>query len=296
MKPIVFALPGNEAMAGRLVGLLDAERGELVVRGFPDGESYVRLVTGCSGAPVLMVATLDRPNDKVLPLLFAADTARDLGATSVGLVAPYLAYMRQDTRFNPGEAITSRTFAALLSSHFDWLVTVDPHLHRFQSMAELYSIPASVVHAAPPMGDWIGANVPHPLVIGPDAESEQWVREVARFARCPYIVMTKERRGDRSVNITVPDVSRWHGLNPVLVDDIISTGTTLVEAARLVRESGMGRPVVVAVHAVFAEGSAAGFKDTGIAPVVTCDTVPHPTNRIDCAALLAEAVIGQLNA
>jgi ribose-phosphate pyrophosphokinase len=84
-----------------------------------------------------------------LPLLFAADTARDLGARRIGLVAPYLAYMRQDIRFHAGEAVTSRTFAAILSRHLDWLVTVDPHLHRYHELSEIYRIPTQVVHAAP---------------------------------------------------------------------------------------------------------------------------------------------------
>src|SRR3546814_1718571 len=85
------------------------------------------------------LSSLDHPYAKVLPLLFAADTARDLGARRIVLVAPYLAYMRQDIRFHAGEAVTSRTFAAILSRHLDWLVTVDPHLHRDRKSTRLNS-------------------------------------------------------------------------------------------------------------------------------------------------------------
>ncbi|WP_164119514.1 ribose-phosphate pyrophosphokinase-like domain-containing protein, partial [Stenotrophomonas maltophilia] len=84
---------------------------------------------------------LAQPNEKILPLIFAAATARELGAARVGLVAPYLAYMRQDRRFNPGEAVTSRQMAHLVSGAFDWMVTVDPHLHRYSDLSEIYSIP-----------------------------------------------------------------------------------------------------------------------------------------------------------
>ena len=169
----------------------------------------------------------------MLPLLFAAATARELGASRVGLVAPYLAYMRQDRRFKPGEAVTSRQVARLLSDAFDWLVTVDPHLHRYSSLADIYSIPTHVVHAAPLIAEWIKANVTNPLIIGPDSESEQWVAAVASDVGAPYSVLEKVRHGDRDVEIRLKDLEQWKGRTPVLVDDIISTGRTMIEAVRL---------------------------------------------------------------
>ena len=172
--------PGNEATARALAQSLDAAVGQLELRAFPDGETYLRFDSDLSGRSLAIVCTLDRPNDKILPLLFAAATARELGAVNVGLVAPYLAYMRQDRRFKPGEAVTSREIAQLLSNAFDWLVTVDPHLHRYSSLSEIYRIPTRAVHAASVMAEWIKANVPKALIIGPDSESEQWV-SVRRF-------------------------------------------------------------------------------------------------------------------
>ena len=139
----------------------------------------------------MLVCTLDRPDDKFLPLVFAAAAARDLGAHGSALSAPYLAYMRQDRRFQPGEAVTSTYFAKLLSSQIDWLVTVDPHLHRRGSLAEIYSIPTQVMHAAPLISDWIRSEVKMPLLIGPDSESEQWVAAVARDAGAPHVVLQK---------------------------------------------------------------------------------------------------------
>lgn len=125
MTPLVVALPGNEQLANGLASLIDAEVGYAVVRQFPDGETYLRYETPVAGRSVALVCTLDRPDDKFLQLVFAAATARDLQAARVGLVSPYLAYMRQDRRFQPGEAITSNYFAKLLSTEIDWLVTVD---------------------------------------------------------------------------------------------------------------------------------------------------------------------------
>jgi ribose-phosphate pyrophosphokinase len=232
--PVVAAMPGNEHLAADLAAALGFELGQIETREFPDGETYLRLATAPDGRPVILASTLDRPNGKLLPLLFAAATARELGATSIGLVAPYLAYMRQDRRFKPGEAVTSRQVAGLLSNAFDWMITVDPHLHRYGSLGELYRIPTRVVHAAPLMSDWIRTNVNNPLIIGPDSESEQWVAAVAHDAASPHSVLEKVRRGDRNVEITLRDLSRWKGRTPVLVDDIISSGRTMIEALRLV--------------------------------------------------------------
>jgi ribose-phosphate pyrophosphokinase len=182
---MICAFPGNEVFAGQLGDALGAESLALEWRRFPDGESYVRFAGPCRGESVALVCTLNDPDTKALALLFAARTARELGAARVGLVAPYLAYMRQDRRFHEGEAITSAHFAALLSGAFDWLVTVDPHLHRRGSLAEIYRIPSKAVAAAPALAQWISAHVPQPLIVGPDAESEQWAAEVAAACGTP---------------------------------------------------------------------------------------------------------------
>ncbi|MEO8136821.1 MAG: ribose-phosphate pyrophosphokinase-like domain-containing protein, partial [Betaproteobacteria bacterium] len=93
-------MSGHEAHVAAIAGANDCEIGHLALRRFPDGESYVRLLTPVAGCEVVFVTSLDDPDGKTLQLLFVAAAARDLGAQRVGLVAPYLAYMRQDTRFN----------------------------------------------------------------------------------------------------------------------------------------------------------------------------------------------------
>jgi ribose-phosphate pyrophosphokinase len=290
MKPLVFALPGNEALADELTTLVDGERGELTFRHFPDGETYVRVEESVDARPVFVVCTLHRPDDKVLPLFFLAETLRELGAAQVGLVAPYLAYMRQDRRFKPGEGVTSRYFGEMVSSHVDWLVTVDPHLHRLESLSEVYSIPAEVVHAAPVVAEWIAHNIEKPLLIGPDAESEQWVADVAERAGAPHIVLAKVRRGDRDVEVSVPEVDRWREHTPVLVDDIISTARTMIETLGHLRNVGMGAAVCIGVHGVFAEGAYEELLETGARRVVTSDTIAHPSNGITVAPGVARSV------
>jgi ribose-phosphate pyrophosphokinase len=289
MMPLVIALPGNEMIAERLAALLDAAIGKTEIRRFPDGETYVRLDSPVKGCEVILVCTLDRPDAKFLPLVFVANTAREMGARRIGLVSPYLAYMRQDRRFRPGEALTSVQFAAAISSAVDWLATVDPHLHRRKSLSEIYSVPAATVQAAPRLSAWIRENVSDPLVIGPDAESEQWVQAVAAAAAAPFTVLEKERLGDRAVRISrLP--SDLHGRTPVLLDDIISTGRTMVETVNGLRAAGHPAPVCLGVHAIFADGAYEELRRAGAKAIVTCNTVSHDSNGIEIMDLVARGV------
>ncbi|MGE0853741.1 MAG: ribose-phosphate pyrophosphokinase [Hyphomicrobiaceae bacterium] len=288
-KPIILALPGNDAIARSLADAGVGELGGIESRHFPDGETYVRLASDVAGKGALLVSTLARPDEGFLQLIFVADAARSLGASKVTLIAPYLAYMRQDRRFRSGEAVTSRTFARLLSSSFDRLVTVDPHLHRYAALSALYDIPALTLHAAPLLADWIMASIAKPLVIGPDEESEQWVSAIAARIGAPHAVLRKVRHGDRDVDIELPDLSQWNGLQPVLVDDIASSGNTLIEAARQLPLQGFARPDVAVVHGIFAGDSFERLTPL-CGRIVSTDAVSHPSNAIGLAPLIADAI------
>ncbi len=295
MQTVFFPLPGNESLAQSIADHLGAEAAALEVRHFPDGESYVRYSSDLEGQRVVLVCTLDRPDEKFLPLVFAAAAARDLGATEVGLAAPYLAYMRQDRRFQPGEAVTSTYFARTLNHWFDWLVTVDPHLHRRGSLSEIYSILTTALSAAPSISSWIDEKVKNPLLIGPDSESEQWVAAVADDVGAPFVVLEKTRRGDREVEISVPQVERWRNHTPVLVDDIISTARTMIETVGHLKLAGLAPPICIGVHAVFADKAYQALQAAaGTGQVVTCNTIPHVSNAIDLTDLLADGVQGHL--
>lgn len=290
MKPLLFELPGNQNFGGKLADHLQVERGDTTLRTFPDGETYVRVEQDVEERRTIVLSTLDHPDDKILPLVFLAETLRDLDAEEVGLVAPYLAYMRQDRQFRPGEGVTSGYFAQMLSSHVDWLVSVDPHLHRYHSLDEIYSIPSHVVHAAERVADWVGAEVERPLLIGPDEESDQWVGEVADYIDAPHVVLQKVRSGDRQVDVSIPDLDEWTHHTPVLIDDIISTASTMMQATNNLLRAGMPAPVCVAVHGIFAGSAHGELQEAGAARIATTDTVRHPSNAISVAADVAEAV------
>jgi len=264
--------------------------GQSHIRSFPDGESYIQIDTDVRDRDIIIVDSLDYPNPKILPLIFLAATAKDLGAKRVGLVAPYLAYMRQDKRFNAGEGITSAYFANLLSHTVDWLITVDPHLHRYQSLSEIYTIPTQVVRAGPSIAEWISHHIPNPLLIGPDAESEQWVASIAKHAQAPYVISQKERHGDQAVSIVFPSIEKFQNFTPVLVDDIISTAQTMIENIKHLQSLKMLLPICIGIHGIFANNAYQDLLKTGISRVVTCNTVSHPTNAIDIIPSLVEAV------
>jgi len=289
MTRVILALPGNEAMAAAIAKKSGAQLGELEFRRFPDEEAYVRIKTPVEGAHVGLVCTLDRPDGKTLPLLFCAALVRDLGAAQVGLIAPYLAYMRQDRRFKPGEAVTSVEFSRLLSEAVAWIVTVDPHLHRVSKLDQLYDVPSRTLHAAALISHWIRVHVDSALLIGPDAESAQWVGAVAADAGAPHLVLEKIRHGDRDVEVSVPNVAKWRGHTPVLVDDIISTARTMIETTAALRSAKMKAPVCIGVHAVFAPGAYDALRE-GAARVVTTNTIAHESNTIDVSGMLADAI------
>ena len=290
MTAVVISMPGNEVLADQLAVALELDRVAAIVRHFPDGESHVRVDSAVQGRHALIVCTLDRPDAKLLPLFLLAYALRESGAVSVGLVAPYLPYMRQDRQFHPGETVSAVHVSGWIARHLDWLVTVDPHLHRITDLAQVYSIPTRVIHAAPDVAAWVQANVRQPLLVGPDEESVQWVREVARGADAPFVVLTKERRGDRDVMVSVPEVERWLSHTPVLVDDIVSTARTMIETVGHLRRAGLAAPACVAVHAIFAESAFEDLHAAGAADIVSCDTIVHLSNRIALATSIGAGV------
>lgn len=287
--PLLLA-PWPTPLAHDLAAALGAEPGALEVRRFPDGESFVRLDTSPAGRDVVVVASLDHPDEKLVALVLLCATARELGARSVRLVAPYLGYLRQDRRFRDGEAVSARVFPRLLGPWLDGLVTVDPHLHRIHDLAEVYDVPCRVVHAAPAIAAWVATHVDRPLIVGPDSESAQWAEDVATRAGAPWIVLEKVRHGDRDVEVSVPDVERWRDRTPVLVDDIVSTGRTLVQTLGHLARAGMRPATCVGVHALFAGDALDALRAAGAGRIVTTDAVTHPTNGIGLAEALADAV------
>ncbi|MDR3506640.1 MAG: ribose-phosphate diphosphokinase [Caulobacteraceae bacterium] len=292
MSLLVCAFEDEAAPAGRLAEALGARLALIDLHRFPDGES---LPTAPLGADrVLVYRSLDRPDPKIVPLLLACDGWRRGGSGRLVLVAPYLCYMRQDTRFAPGQPISRDVIGRLLGERFDRIVTVDPHLHRTADIAAVFGTEVSVLSAARPLAQALALEGPPPLLIGPDEESERWTAALAAQMGAPHVTFRKIRHGDRSVDLILPPDTEIAGRTVVLVDDICSSGATLVAAARLVAAKGAGRIEAAVVHALFDERAALELKAAGVSRIVSTDSCPHPTNAVSLARELANALAGEL--
>ena len=277
--------------AKQLAALLGVQGTEVAVHRFPDGESLVRVAE--TGPVALLYRSLDDPNAKLVEVLLAASALRDGGARQVILIAPYLAYMRQDTAFRPGEAVSQRVIGRLLAGAFDGILTVDPHLHRVSALGEVIpDVPAIAITAAP----LLAAAVDHdsaPVLVGPDEESRQWVGAVARLAGLPFIVGRKQRRGDRDVIVTFEDAAQIAGRPVVLVDDLVSSGRTLIEAAAGLLAAGASRVDALAVHSLASAADIAAMHAAGIGSIRASDSVAGPLAQLPLAPALAQAIIEQ---
>ena len=286
----LFSVDGNQTLFQTLASQLDLTPGSLDMRKFPDGESYINVNSDVNGQDVVVLCSLNQPDSKILKLLFLADDLRDLGAKSIGLISPYLAYMRQDTKFSKGEALTSKTFASLINERFDWLVTVDPHLHRYHSLSEIYSVPSKSLHAATLLSSWIQETANDAFLLGPDEESEQWVSDVAQQAGVPCGVSRKERHGDRSVTVHFPKLDIMDDQPIILVDDIISSGHTMIEAVLQLKQQFRNPVWCIAVHGIFAENADTRLLAAGADRLITTNSISQPHAQIDVANLIAQEV------
>ncbi len=258
---------------------------------FPDGETRLRLPPQLPRRVVLLRGLQD-PNAKLAELLLAAGGARELGARHLALVAPYLAYMRQDIAFTPGEVVSQRVLGHLLAGAFDAVLTVDPHLHRIQSLDEVLPGRRGVaLSAAVLLGGLVARQVPGALLLAPDEEAGQWVRAAAEAHGLGHAICHKQRHGDRDVAVALPDAD-VAGRAVVLMDDVASTGRTLVAAARGALARGAASVDVAVTHALFIGSAFDEVKAAGVRHVWSSDCVRHPSNAVSVVPLVAEALRG----
>ena len=256
---------------------------------FPDGESRLRLPPSLPAHTVLLRG-LQQPNDKLTELMLAAAGSRELGAQRLTLVSPYLAYMRQDIAFMPGEVVSQRHVGRALAAWFDTVVTVDPHLHRVATMDEVVPGRRGIaLSAAPLLGAWVAQQQPDAVLLGPDEESMQWVRVAAAAHRLDHAVCHKLRHADHSVEVTLPAFD-LRGRSIVLLDDVASTGRTLVEAAQGALARGALTVDVAVTHALLVGDAMQALREAGIRHVWSTDSVPHSSNVVSLGPMLAQAI------
>lgn len=291
----IHCLAAGATDARRLAACLAVPWHEIATHTFPDGE--LRVSPWPVSAVSIVYAPLDRPNDKLLGLLFAAESLRRNGCRRLVLVAPYLCYMRQDTAFHPGEAISQKVIGQLIASNFDRLITVDAHLHRTVRLSDVCpGIDADNLSAMPAIAKYLRAHSfdPRTIVVGPDAESRPWVNELSTMLGVSYTVAKKTRLGDRSVEIALDDPKVLEGRPALLVDDIVSSGGTMKSCARAVMSAGATSVDAIVTHALFPPELLAEFDKSGIRSVRSTTSVPHVTSIIALDQLLSEALQSEL--
>ena len=258
---------------------------------FPDGETRLRLPSHLP-PQVVLLRGLQQANTRLTPLLLAAAGARELGAQRITLISPYLAYMRQDMAFTPGEVVSQRHLGRLLAASFDAVITVDPHLHRVTTMDEVVPGRRGVaLTAAELLGGHVARQVPGALLLAPDEEAGQWVRRAAMAHGLDHAVCRKQRHGDRDVDVSLPDHD-VAGRAVVLLDDVASTGRTLIAAARGALDRGAASVDVAVTHALFMGDALAQVHAAGVRQVWSTDCVPHPSNAVSVVPLFAAALRG----
>lgn len=285
---MILGFAESALQAQALAAALDMPYAQATVHRFPDGESRV-CVPEPSADHVLLYRSLDRPNDKLVELLLAASTLRQGGAHRLTLVAPYLCYMRQDIAFHPGEAVSQRIVGGFLAGLFDDVVTVDPHLHRISRLEEAVPTRNAVSLTAAELFGRHLADERDALLIGPDEESVQWVRAIAAVSGLDYAIASKQRNGDKSVSIQLPEVA-VAGRSVVLVDDMASTGHTLAATARQLLAAGAKEVEALITHALFVGDALDVLREAGVSRIGSSDSIPHASNVVHLAPLLAGAL------
>jgi ribose-phosphate pyrophosphokinase len=284
---------GGRVLATLIAGKMGLKASVTEIRRFPDGEKYVRITEDVAAQDVVIVQSIHHEPDGLLFEYFLlCDAVKDLGAKKVIAVFPYFPYARQDSRFNPGEAISLKTVAKLIQDvGTSEMFSVDMHQHRMGRASDLFKIPVHNLAASPLLAEYVktGWLLHKPIVVGPDEESEQWASAAARVIGADHDVLHKRRLGPEKVEIRTRSLS-VSGRDVLLIDDIISTGGTIVEATKILKNQGASRIIVACTHPILALDALAKIYESGAEIVLGTDTVPSSISYVSVAPLIADAI------
>jgi len=285
----IYTFPAYKQQGLELARALNLPCYDISIHYFPDKESRVTLPEEKSNH-VILYLSLDYPNNKLVELLLTSKTLRQQGCRRITLVAPYLGYMRQDKSFHPGEVISQQIIGQWLSELVDDVITVDPHLHRINSLdAVIPDTNNQSISACPNLGEFVKTLNKKVHLLGPDEESLQWVKQVAEISGVSYSVATKQRHSDTRVNIQLPEYD-YKKQHIILVDDVISTGHTVAQTAIQLYSAGAKQVDVLVTHALFAKDAMEILLKANIKNIWSSDSISHKTNAISLTNLLAESI------
>lgn len=284
--------PGSGEIAGSIARGLGADLIIADSKTFPDGESYVRVPQSLEGEEAVVVQTLSPPQDtSIIQAMLLADAALGAGARKAVLVAPYLAYSRQDRRFLDGEPVSvAVVLRALHSAGYSALYTVEVHkeasLAHFPGQARSISPYEYMARKVKVEGDI--------LVLAPDLGAVRRAERLAKALGASYDYLVKHRDRITGEIVIEPKTIPAEGKTVILVDDIISTGGTLAKATKLLYQQGAREVYALVAHALLAGNALERLEEAGLRRLYAGNTLPrreHPlVEYIDLGPLIAEVL------
>ncbi|MEL9970561.1 MAG: ribose-phosphate pyrophosphokinase [Metallosphaera sp.] len=277
---IVLGGTASNGIDERLSKIIGAKLVKVEHKVFPDGESYIRMPSSLAGEEVILVQTTQPPQDKnLIELFLTIEAIKDVGATKVTAVVPYLAYSRQDRRFLDGEAISVKTILNLIHSlGASTFITVEPHHPESLSY---FPGEVKVVDPLPSLAREIAKVVKRPFVLGPDRGAAGRAERLARELNCDFSYLEKERdRRTGEIKVRGVGLPSLKGFDVILVDDIVSTGGTLLEASKIAYSLGAESVNVVAAHMLLVNGALQKLKQANVKEIIGSNSVV-PKERVN---------------
>lgn len=290
---LVTSGSSSKFLAWNVAQQLKAKYLNTAVKHFPDGETYVRFLGEVAKEEVIVVQSLAlKPNDYLIELFLMLDALKDLKAKRVITVLPYFAYARQDERFKPGEAISLKTMSRLIeAAGSDYIFTIDSHRHRVVDQDDLTTVPLHDLTAMAELAKHMNNKhtLQNPAVIGPDAEAGAWAKTAAEALSVDYDALEKKRHDAETVEIK-PRKLDLKGRDVLIVDDIISTGNTIIKAIEVLKKNGANNIYVACTHPLLVLNALVRIYEAGALDVVGTDTVPSAISHVSVAPVIVDAI------
>ena len=285
--------PASTALAEKIAELAGYEKVPVAYKTFPDGENYIRLEGNVQNEHVAIVQTTCAPQDsRLIQLAFMAAAAKTNGAQRLTAVVPYLAYARQDKRFLQGENISIETIAHMLkAAGIDALITVNIHA---ETALNKFPFPAKTLTAIPLLAEYFAQKgCKKTFALAPD-KGAMYIAEQAQAVLGGEAGHLEKQR-DRYTGQTIQTAKHLNvkGKTVIIFDDIISTGGTIVGAAKILREQGAKHVYAACVHGLLIGDAEKRIREAGVEEIVSTDSVPNHTNKVSLAPLIANALKAQ---
>ncbi|MFC4077498.1 ribose-phosphate diphosphokinase [Salinithrix halophila] len=293
---MLFSGTSNPDLVGKMAEELDMQPGKVRISRFKSGEIYIHYEESVRNADVYLVQSLSHPvNDHLMELLFMVDAARRASARSVTAVLPYFCYARQEKKDAPREPISAKVVADLLHTvGVDRVITLDLHAPAIQGF---FHIPVDHLTALDRITEYLSEKrIDHPVVVSPDAGRVKTAEKLASYLDAPFAIMMKRRPAHNEASIT-HIIGEVKGHTPIIIEDMIDTGGTIVSVVEGLREKGAKQAYVCATHPVFSADAIKKLDNPGIREVVITDTVPVDSSFLNdrftvlsVAPLLSKAI------